>query len=202
VTPAEAARLTASVLAAYPAAASKLTASAVAAMPGVWHTLLSDLTSEQANRALARHVAVSQWMPSVADLRRAALELEVGHRNAGGEAWGLVLRAIGRWGMNRAPGVDFVFEDPVAARCVDALGWRELCLSENQVADRARFVELYDQLAINARVEAQVAGLPGLSAPPQRTSPKLDPGHEHRSAGSLVSDVLGDAIRDLEERSR
>ena len=27
------------------------------------------------------------------------------------------------------------------------MGWRELCVSENQVADRARFLQTYEQLS-------------------------------------------------------
>ena len=52
------------------------------------------------------------------------------------------------WSAKAAPACPWkLFTDPVTAQCVASLRWRELCDSENQAADRARFVELYDKLA-------------------------------------------------------
>ena len=38
------------------------------------------------------------------------------------------------------------FKDPLIQKAVDIMGWKELCLSENQVADRAHFMKIYDKL--------------------------------------------------------
>lgn len=150
----EAAKLVAVLLAAYPAARASSGTSEV------YERMLADLDYPTANAAVERLLATSKFMPSIAEIREACMSLLHGEQIAGGEAWGKVLSAIGRWGVYRVPGVDFVFQDPVVARCVAALGWQNLCNSENQASDRARFIELYDRLAVTTRKELNAGALP------------------------------------------
>lgn len=117
----------------------------------VWADLLGDLSYAACDRAVRSLAQTRNFAPSIAEIREYVLELERGPVRAGGEAWRDFLEAVGRYGAYRSP----VFADPVVARCVTALGWQELCLSENQVADRARFIELYDRLARDQRREQQ-----------------------------------------------
>lgn len=149
-------KLVASLIAAYPT--SKITDESAA----VYARMLLDLDYEAASAAVARLVAVSKFPPSIAEIREATLTLNVGEQRPGGEAWGEVLKAIGRYGYMRTPGVDFQFSDPVIGECVAALKWRELCDSENQEADRARFIELYDKLAGQHRRKQLSEGLPAM----------------------------------------
>ncbi len=151
----EAAKLVAVILAACPAQSSKLDSQRQLAMVDAFEALLSDMSYEQANAAITVLLQTRPYMPAIADIRAAALEFARGPVTPGGERWGTVLRAMQAEGAYRQPGVDFVFHDSTTARCVQALGWRELCLSENQVADRARFIELYDKLASQSQREAQ-----------------------------------------------
>lgn len=132
---------------------------AVPAMVTAYADLLGDLSYEQCNAALRVLLQTRTWLPSVADIRAAALELQRGPVRAGGDAWGGVIRAISAEGSYRQPGTDFVFSDPTTAKCVEAFGWANLCNSENQVSDRARFVELYDKLASQGHKEAQSPAL-------------------------------------------
>jgi hypothetical protein len=150
-------------------------------MINAYADLLSDLSYEQCNAAVRALLQTRTWLPSVADIRSTALELTRGPVRAGGEAWGGVLNAMKYEGAYRTPGVEFVFSDPVTARCVSALGWKELCLSENTIADRARFIDMYDGLAVQDRREVQ--------------SPVLGAASEHRALQA------GDAVRALIERT-
>ncbi len=150
----EAARIVAVILAACPSQASKLDGSRAKSMVDTYATLLEDLSYEQCNAAVRVLLQTNTWMPSVAEIRKAAVELERGPVHPGGEAWGSVKAAVSRFGSYRAPGVDFQFDDPITARCVAALGWSTLCLSENEPAERARFIELYDRLAAQQNREA------------------------------------------------
>jgi hypothetical protein len=120
----------------------------------------------------------------VSDIRRTVIELEKGPVRPGGEAWGDVLRAIGRYGSHRAPGIDFEFDDPEVARCVKALGWSNLCNSDadGQRADRARFIELYGVHAAQERRELQ--------APILKQARELRERGETFTAGDLVSGLL------------
>ncbi len=174
----ETARLVAVMLSAVPN--HRVDARTVPDMINAYADLLGDLTYEQCNSALRVLLQTRTWLPSVADIRSAALELRRGPVRAGGDAWGGVLRAVQYEGVHREPGTDFVFSDPIAARCVEAFGWRNLCNSENQVADRARFVELYDKLATQNQREAQ--------------SPTLAAAAERRALSA------GDGVRSVVER--
>jgi len=127
----------------------------VPGMIDAYADLLSDLTYEQCNAAIRVLLQTRTWLPSVADVRATALEIMRGPVRAGGEAWGGVHRAMSTEGAYRQPGVDFVLADPISARCVQALGWQALCLSENPIADRARFIDMYDQLAKQQQREKQ-----------------------------------------------
>lgn len=117
----------------------------------VYERMLSDLDYPAANAAVEQLLATSKWMPTVAEIRDRVVSLTTGEVRAGGEAWGSVLKAVSRCGRYRTPGVDFEFSDPVTREAVAAFGWQNLCDSENAIADRARFVELYDQLAVKYR---------------------------------------------------
>jgi hypothetical protein len=152
----EAKKLVAVLVAAFPT--GKITAETV----GVYERMLGDLDYGAANAAIERLLATSKWLPTVAEIREAGLTLNRGEMRPGGDAWGEVLRAISRYGYMRTPGIDFEFTDPIVAECVRALTWRELCDSENQVADRARFVELYDRLAATRRRSELSESLPAM----------------------------------------
>lgn len=131
----------------------------------VYEMFLEDLPFEAGELAARRLIATAKFLPTIAEIRAAATELALGPRRLGGEAWGDVGAAIREFGRYQAPN----FEDPLTAECVRQLGWLTLCDSTNDVADRARFVELYDGLALRQRADA-VAGaslaLPAPSAAP------------------------------------
>lgn len=152
----QAKKLVAALAAAFPT--NKLTDDSMA----VYARLLIDLDYDAANASAARLIATSKFPPTVAEIREATLAMQHGEVRAGGEAWGDVLRAISRYGRYRTPGREFQFADPVVGECVAALKWRELCDSESQEADRARFIQLYDRLAAQRRRTELSEGLPAV----------------------------------------
>lgn len=151
----EAAQLVAVCLASCPQQSARIDQTRQLAMVDAFANLLDDLPYEQANAAVRVLLQTSPFIPAIADIRAKVLELKHGPVAAGGEAWGSVLKAMKREGSHRTPGVEFFFVDSVVAKCVAAMGWIDLCLSENTVADRARFIELYDALASQDRRERQ-----------------------------------------------
>ncbi len=146
MTSTEAKKIVAVLIAAFPD--TKATLDTVA----VYERMLADLDYPAANAAVERLIATSRYgMPRIAEIREAALTVDQGELRPGGDAWGEVLAAIGKYGYARQPGVDFQFDDPTTGAAVKAMNWRELCSSENPQADRARFIELYDKLAAARR---------------------------------------------------
>jgi hypothetical protein len=156
MTQAETAKLVAVLLAAFPQSR------ATSQTSQVYERMLADMDYPAANAAVERLLASSRFMPSVAEIRETALAITVGEQKPGGEAWGTVLKAISAEGVYRKPGEDFRFGDAVTAKCVAAMGWENLCNSENQQADRARFTELYDKLAVHERRKQLSESLPAM----------------------------------------
>jgi hypothetical protein len=179
-----------SVMIAATAQGSRLSREAVDDMITAYAALLADLDYARCNAAVRVLLQSKSWIPAVADIRKVVLELERGPVRPAGDAWGEVLRAVSRYGAWRSPGVDFQFADPEVARCVHALGWKVLCLSEDQTADRARFIELYGQVASQERREQQ-APLLALARVSRENG-------ELQSAGDLVAGLLQSAKREPE----
>lgn len=124
----------------------------------IYEKLLCDIDFDLAKAAVVHLIATSKWLPTVAEIRAAAFKLSEGPVRSGEEAWGDVIEAISRYGYYRRP----YFEDPTVAYCVERLSWRALCLSENAIADRARFCELYDHKARQHREEMLSEAIPAV----------------------------------------
>lgn len=180
MTNAEAAQLAALALTAYQHVRT------VAAMPAkergatmdLWAAVLGDLDHDATKAALLRHIATSEFFPTVAELRRIVAESTVGRRRSGLDAWGDVKAAISRDGRYRTPR----FADPLVARAVDAIGWVAICDSEDEMVERAHFARAYDAMAVHAAEDATVATLPGVAKPAL-------PGGAAPAAAMLVGDL-------------
>jgi hypothetical protein len=136
----------------------------------VYETLLSDLTYEAGQAAIHRLICTSKWLPTVAEIRQTAADIERGPVRRGVEAYNDVIAEIRRVGSYGTPR----FADPVTAECVKAMTWRGLCLGDNEAADRARFCELYDAQATRQRVDI-VAGRQLPSGPAKRALAPVAP---------------------------
>lgn len=182
MTPSEIAKLITITLAACPTPASFLDTAAIEDMTAAWSFVLDDIAAADALPALKRVLAEGDGkIPAPGQIRKIVDMAAHGRRRHGGDAWGDVLREIGRTGRYRSPS----FADEVTARAVARLGWRELCDSENPVADRARFVQLYDQLATEAVSDRAVASLPGVARP------ALPPSAAHELVGAVAKRLGG-----------
>ena len=131
------------------------------ALPQVYHRLLSDIPDAQLEAAALHVTSENTFFPSAAELRQAAFMLANCNQPSAEEAWGQVRRAF-QYGLNE-------ISDARTRRAVEIMGWRELCLSENQVADRAHFMKIYASLserdkregAMLPEVRRLIAGIAG-----------------------------------------
>lgn len=177
----EANQLLAILWAAYPVETVNVGGEQALAAAEVYACCLQDIEARVVVAAVEYLIKTSDRMPTVAHIRRAAVDMTYGPPRLGGDAWGDLRSAMSKHaggkhdGGIKRPGEDFQFADPIVARVVDRLGWWDLLASENRVADRARFIELYDELAEQERVIAAAA--PGLAtkelAPPAAPPPML-----------------------------
>ena len=112
----------------------------------VYRELLLDIDDNLLTIAAKQHAASSKWFPSVAELRGVALEMQARANGlpTAAEAWHEVMGQVGAHGYYGSP----QFSHRLVQQAVDGLGgWKTLCASNNQVADRAHFLRIYESLA-------------------------------------------------------
>lgn len=121
----------------------------------LWFKQLQDIPYHTAEVALNKWVATNKWSPSIADLREAVAEVVSGAAIDWGEGWEQVLKAVRKYGVYRAEDAMESF-DTLTRQCVERIGFKQICLSENIATDRANFRMVYEQLAERQKKEAQM----------------------------------------------
>ena len=117
-----------------------------------WSLMLADLDPVVAKAAVIKVCRESDYFPSVARIVAAAEELDPRNEKlpTAAEAWEEVEKLIIQFGPYRAP----QYSCDTVRRAVRAIGWLQLCCSENPAADRAHFLKLYEAMK-NKRKETK-----------------------------------------------
>lgn len=125
----------------------------------LWFRQLQDIPFPVAEAILAKWVATNKWSPSIADIRDGVAEIQNGGPAPDwGEAWDQAMNAIRRFGSYDEDGA-LASLPPLTRETVRRLGYKSLCWSENQVADRANFRQVYEILS-KRKVETDKIPLP------------------------------------------
>ena len=108
--------------------------------------MLADLEAVVAKAAIIKVCRESKFLPSVAQVVAAAVELDprLAKLPTAAEAWEEVEQLIQTAGPYRAP----KYSCDTVKRAVRAIGWLQLCMGENPEADRAHFLRLYESMRI------------------------------------------------------
>jgi hypothetical protein len=104
--------------------------------------LLKDIPEDELQAIVDQAIATSKFLPTIAEIRDMRHGLQNFEQLTYVEAWDTVVKEIRRIGSYGAP----QFQDPITARVVKSMGWRELCMSENPGIDRAQFRDMYNAL--------------------------------------------------------
>lgn len=104
--------------------------------------MLGDLDYKLCETALMELFATHTYPPQISEIREKCAEYTVPHLKDQGEAWGEVQKAISQYGYYRQ---EEALESltPIVREAVRRLGFREICLDENQDAVRAHFFKIY-----------------------------------------------------------
>lgn len=153
----------------------------------LWFKQLQDIPYTVAETALNKWVAVNKWSPSIADIRAEAAEIKNGEDPDWGEGWESVLDAIRRYGSYRVDEAMASFE-LITRRCVERIGFLNICQSENIAADRANFRTLYEQLAKKEQKNKQM---------PKMLKALI----EKIQSGEIDVDALETRMRQIERRN-
>lgn len=121
----------------------------------LWYEEFKELPYEDVVNGLRRHVNTSRWCPTIAELKSAVVTNVAGEKDWG-DHWNKAVKAIQRFGIYQEEAA-LASLDPLTRQIVKRLGYKDLCRSENQMADRANFRMVYEQVAGN---EYEKAALP------------------------------------------
>lgn len=119
----------------------------------IWYSLLKDLEYPVLNAAIQKYMLTNTFPPTIADLREIATTISFGDVPEWGEGWEKVLNAIRYFGYYRETEA-LETMDELTRTCVKRLGWRNLCMSDNNNMDRANFRMIYEQIAERAKKES------------------------------------------------
>jgi hypothetical protein len=127
---------------------------------------LADLDHAVADAAVQRVIATHAYpnrLPTVAEIREAALTITDGEAKTGLDAWGEVQALLRRgFSSHRAPGERDV-DDPLVLEAIRAVGWRAICMAdEDDASIRARFIDGFAARAASARRETLTGSLPAI----------------------------------------
>lgn len=112
----------------------------------LWNTMLEDVTYEVAEIAIKKFLSESSYPPTIADIRQQVAEILKPRVTPAIEAWGNVTKVIRKYGSyNEQKALDEL--DDLTRKTVQYFGYRDLCISENAMADRAHFLKTYETMA-------------------------------------------------------
>ena len=122
----------------------------------LWYRELHDIPFPVAEAALRKWVSTNKWSPSIAEIREMAAGIKNGEIPDWGEGWEEVQRAIRKYGMYNVKGAMDSFT-PLTRQAVERLGFRNICVSENPMAERANFRQCYEILVKREQTNQQIA---------------------------------------------
>lgn len=121
----------------------------------IWHEMLQDLPYEVAQAAAKEYIGTSQYPPTIAEIRAKSLSYTHKPVMDYGEAWGTVLKAIRKYGyMQEIDALESL--DNITRKCVERLGFQNICHDEDEAATRANFRMIYEQEANRTKQSNQL----------------------------------------------
>jgi len=112
----------------------------------VWHEMLGDLDYVTANIAAKKLILENTFAPSIAEVRKAVMEILNPDGMTAAEAWGEVERAVRTYGYYRETEA-LESMSPSVAKVVKYIGWQNICLNEEPGVVRGQFLKMYTQVA-------------------------------------------------------
>jgi hypothetical protein len=121
----------------------------------VYYMLLEDIPVDALEAGMKSAMVNSNgFFPDAGQWRRAALDISMAKGNTPSaiEAWGEVLQQFEDTGYYKEP----KFSHTLIEYIVRQMGWQNLCMSENAIADRARFLQAYDAAVLSNTQESRM----------------------------------------------
>lgn len=121
----------------------------------MWFALLGDLPYKLCNVAIQKYMLTNKFPPTVAEIRELTANISNGDPLTWGESWERALNAVRRFGSyNKQEALDSL--DPLTRKCVDNIGYMQLCMSENIMVERAHYQKIFEIYAKREQSEKQM----------------------------------------------
>jgi hypothetical protein len=121
----------------------------------MWYSLMGDLPYDVCSVAIQKHMLTNKFPPTVAEIREMSSKVVNGDELTWGESWERALSAVRKYGSyNKGAALDSL--DPLTRKCVESVGYTELCMSENIMVERAHFQKIFDVYAKREQTEKQM----------------------------------------------
>lgn len=121
----------------------------------IWYSLLQDIDYMVAQAAIQKYMLTNKFPPTIADIRECATTIKAGEKPLWSDGWEEVLKAIRKYGSYReSEALESMTE--ITRKSVQRLGFRNICMSENIMADRANFRMIYEQIAEREHTSKQI----------------------------------------------
>lgn len=122
----------------------------------LWYRELADIPYTVAEAALRKYVSTNKFSPTIADIREMAATVMYGEKPQWADGWNQLEKAIRKYGSYNVHAAMESMDD-ITRATVKRLGYRNLCLSTNQMADRANFRTVFEQLVDRRQKEQQMS---------------------------------------------
>ena len=121
----------------------------------MWFALVGDLPYEVCSVAIKKYMLTNKFPPTVAEIRELASNVINGDQLTWGEAWERAMTAVRRYGSyNQVEAMNSL--DPLTRKCVDSIGFMQLCMSENIMVERAHFQKIFEIFAKREQTDRQI----------------------------------------------
>lgn len=129
----------------------------------IYHEVLGNIHRDLVMEACRNLVRENAFFPAPSEVVRRIAQMNGMLSPSAGQAWETVQNEIRRIGHIGHP----EFVDETVQAIVNAIGWRELCLADNQGVVRSNFLKMYAEISQRIdrdRLEALTAVRPQLEA--------------------------------------
>jgi len=101
-----------------------------------------------------RYIATVKFPPVVADIKESIISITI-EQISPDDAWGQVISAIKKYGSYQCKKALETMDYDVA-QIVKRLGYRELCISETPMVDRAHFLKIWERRSMDRKKQAMI----------------------------------------------
>ena len=121
----------------------------------MWYALMGDLSYDVCAVAIKKYMLTNKFPPTVAEIRELASNIVNGDPLTWGESWERALAAVRKYGSyNKAEALESL--DTITRKCVESIGYMELCMSENIMVERAHFQKVFEVFAKREQTDKQI----------------------------------------------